>query len=272
MGITVDISVLLRFHFWQKVYYKQIEPGFPSESVEACGHIVGISEHCGHALTYKVLTADTDKVINRSVLRPADSNDCNLRAELISGEDTNTAPIIHSRENGNTIQNADQPTTPTADDSPTVPLIDAEDLIGRTFLLDKQEDGQRFRARIVKLIDDHSSNIHDNKKRMKFLLSVNDDESEEIITYNQLLEYLRKDEENDVVWKFQRITSHQGPLTPSHPDFKGSKYNVVIEWENGEVTSEPLQVIAKDDRHLCNLCKGKWSTGYRWLEAIQVNC
>jgi hypothetical protein len=109
---------------------------------------------------------------------------------LLSGEDANTAPIIHSRENGDTNQNADQPTTPPADDSSTVPLIDAEDLIGRTFLLDKQEDGQRFRARIVNLIDDHCSNIHDNKKRMKFLLSVNDDESKEIITYNQLREYL----------------------------------------------------------------------------------
>jgi hypothetical protein len=86
---------------------------------------------------------------------------------------------------------------------------------------------------------------------MKFLLSVNDDESEAIITYNHLLEYLRKDEENDVVWKFQRITLHWGPLTPNHPDFKGSKYNVVIEWENREGNSEPLQVIAKDNPITC---------------------
>jgi hypothetical protein len=109
------------------------------------------------------------------VLRPADSTDCNIRAELLSEEVANTATIIHSHENGDTIQNADQPTTPPANDSSTVPLIDAEDHIGRTFLIDKQEDGQRFRARIVKLIDDHSSNINDNKKRMKLLLSVNDD-------------------------------------------------------------------------------------------------
>jgi hypothetical protein len=41
------------------------------------------------------------------------------------------------------------------------------------------------------------------------------------------------------------------PLTPNHPDFNGSKYNVVIEWENGEVTSDPLQVIAKDNHVTC---------------------
>jgi hypothetical protein len=108
-GTTVDISVMLRFHFWQRVYYNQIDPGFRSESVEACSHIVGISDHCGHAMTSRVLTAETNKVISRSVLRPAYLNDCNLCAELFSGEDTNTIPIFHSRENDDTIRNADQP-------------------------------------------------------------------------------------------------------------------------------------------------------------------
>ena len=31
-GITIDISVLLCFHFLQQVYYCAIEPGFPSDS------------------------------------------------------------------------------------------------------------------------------------------------------------------------------------------------------------------------------------------------
>ena len=35
-GDTPDISVLLRFHFWQKVYYKKVDGHFPSDSVEAC--------------------------------------------------------------------------------------------------------------------------------------------------------------------------------------------------------------------------------------------
>jgi hypothetical protein len=117
--------------------------------------------------------------------------------------------------------------------------------------LQHHEDGQRFRARVIKLIEDHSSDIHDNKTRIKCLLRGNDDESMKVITCNQLLEYLSKDHENNVVWKFQHITFHQGPLTPDHPDYKGSKYNVVTEWENGEITSEPLQLIAKDDPVTC---------------------
>jgi len=56
-GRTTDISALLRFHFYQEVYYK-VEEGhtFPSESREAKGYMVGIAEHVGHVLTYKVLT------------------------------------------------------------------------------------------------------------------------------------------------------------------------------------------------------------------------
>jgi hypothetical protein len=64
-GISVDISPLLQFHLWQKVYYKSVNSGFPSDSVEIMG-LFGISEHCGHALTYKVLNAKTLKVVHRS--------------------------------------------------------------------------------------------------------------------------------------------------------------------------------------------------------------
>ena len=139
----------------------------------------------------------------------------------------------------------------TAPTSPIIPIIDPEELIGRTFLLEKQADGQQFRARITKLIDNHTSQLEDDKDRIKFLLSVDHDTSEKIITYNQLLDYLSKDENNDVVWKFQRIVSHQGPLLPSHPEYNGSTFNVMIEWENGEITTEPLQATAKDDLVTC---------------------
>jgi hypothetical protein len=38
VGSTIDISPLLRFHFWEKVYYKCVDTDFPSESREAVGH------------------------------------------------------------------------------------------------------------------------------------------------------------------------------------------------------------------------------------------
>jgi len=100
-GITTDISVLLRFFFWQKVYFKRVESKFPSKSTEVVGHIVGISEHVGHTLTWKILTSDTKKVVYRSIVRPYSDSDPNLCADLLGGEkdptkDPNYVPIIKS--------------------------------------------------------------------------------------------------------------------------------------------------------------------------------
>ena len=243
-GSTVDISPLLRFHFWQKVYFINVDSTFPSTSVEVVGNIVGISEHCGHALTYKVLNPKTLKIVYRSALRPAVTDDVNIRAESLGGEKTD---VIQSRDDiDDHLKDPKHLTTL----SPT-PIVDPDDLVGRTFLLDKQSDGQQSRARIVKMIDDYDYKLDNDKDRIKFLLSVDEDTSEEVITYNQLLDYLAKNDNNDVIWKFKRITSHQGPLSGKHPDYKGSIFNILIEWENGETTMEPLSIIAKDDPVTC---------------------
>jgi hypothetical protein len=86
--------LLLRFHFWQPAYFKLSESSFPSESKEALVHIVGISEHCGHALTYKVLSSDSDVIIYRSLLRPATPDDANVRACMSGGESpTHVGPL-----------------------------------------------------------------------------------------------------------------------------------------------------------------------------------
>jgi Reverse transcriptase (RNA-dependent DNA polymerase) len=254
-GSTVDISVLLKFFFWQKVYYKKVDSGFPSESTEALGHIVGISEHCGHALTWKILTDDTQKVIYRSLVRPYSIADPNFRAVMPGGEEDDVIgdpidPIIKSKTPSSSFANHDI-TTQAPPSQPPPPVFNPEELIGRTFLMDKQENGEVHRARIVQMIEDHESDVKDNPTMIKFRLSINNDAAEEIITYNRLLDYLTRDDESDVVWKFRRIVSHQGPLRSEHPDYKGSMYNVMVEWETGEITSEPLQMIAADDPVTC---------------------
>jgi len=62
-GSTSDIRKFLQFYFWEEVYYSRVEPGFPSESTEAKGNFVGFGDHVGDAMTFKVLTDDTRKVI-----------------------------------------------------------------------------------------------------------------------------------------------------------------------------------------------------------------
>ena len=51
--------------------------------------------------------------------------------------------------------------------------------------------------------------------------------------------------------KSRAIIGHQGPFLASEPDWKGSKYNVQVEWETEEITFEPLSIIAADDPVTC---------------------
>ena len=47
------------------------------------------------------------------------------------------------------------------------------------------------------------------------------------------------------------LLGHEGPFASSDPEYKGSKYNVLFWWENGEITSEPLDVFGRDDPMTC---------------------
>ena len=100
-------------------------------------------------------------------------------------------------------------------------------------------------------IDDHGQPLED----IKFKLKINTDQAEEIVSYNQLMDYIQKgtdaEEDPDSLFKFRDIVAHQGPLESTDPNHKGSKYNVMVEWESGEVTYEPLALISKDDSITC---------------------
>lgn len=68
-GETVDISAFLGFTFCEKVYYLDPNTSFP-ETKEKVGYWLGISTNCGDALTYTILTDDTQRLVSRSVVRP----------------------------------------------------------------------------------------------------------------------------------------------------------------------------------------------------------
>ena len=244
-GSTNDISPLLRFYFYEPVYYKLDDADFPSDSREKRGYFVGIAENVGHAMTFKILTDDTNKVIYRSNVRPALSpSDRNRRLDLIGGEsDPLKKPprvIRHHEEDSE----GELPT------NYQMPLLNPADLVGRTFLMDEQDDGTRHRARIIKALHQHEHDLNNDPNRIQYLCKVNGDK-EEVIAYNEVLKFLDRDAENEVLWKFKAITGHQGPLKTTDPQYKGSTWNVRVEWESGEITYEPLELFAADDPVSC---------------------
>ena len=58
-----------------------------------------------------------------------------------------------------------------------------------------------FRARIVQALEEHDDKLENNADRIKFKVSINNDEYEEILTYNQVLDHIQRDEDTEIVWK-----------------------------------------------------------------------
>ena len=68
------------------MFYATYDQHFPSESEERAGYWVGFGEHCGDAMTHKVLDHDTQKIIYRSAVRPKKSSSPNHRLAPHGGE------------------------------------------------------------------------------------------------------------------------------------------------------------------------------------------
>ena len=157
------------------------------------------------------------------------------------------------------------------DEDNPIPManIDIPNLLGRSFLLPPEDNGECHMAKIID-IDDHGQPLED----IKFKLKINKDQAEEIMSYNQLMDYIQKgtdaEEDPDSLFKFRDIVAHQGRLESTDPNHKGSKYNVMVEWESGEVTYEPLTLISKDDPITCAVYAKKHdlldTTGWKHLK------
>jgi hypothetical protein len=86
------------------------------------------------------------------------------------------------------------------DDDPSVQrcmvTIDPKDLIGRTFLKDSEEDGQRFRAQIVCNVLDYEDNMKKDARYMKFICEVPNLKVDEMHTHNEILDHIEKDKDD----------------------------------------------------------------------------
>ena len=228
-GQTPDIHVIKQFVFNEPVYIPKHTGSFPSGDTEIAARFVGFAENVGHAYTYKFLTEDTKQIVYRSqARRRGEDFPANLRAEQKA-----TAPdVVKSVTELKKIP---------------MPNIDAKDLLGRTFLKPPEPDGTRHRAKIVEILQQDDALRQRHPDLVRFRCTVGNDEFEEVVAYNDLLDYIEKDEFQEGVWKFKQIIGHEGPLRKGHPDHKGSLYNVQVLWETGETSWEPLHLIKKCD-------------------------
>ena len=117
-----------------------------------------------------------------------------------------------------------------------MPTFDS--LGGHFFCLLKKMVRAKVTRKVVEIIDQENGHRIENNNS---ILDIGNGKVEELISYNQLLDHLDSAQDNDFVmdqelFKFRAIIGHQGPLQETDPDWKGSKYNVQVEWETREVT------------------------------------
>ena len=281
-GTTPDISFMLHFSIHEPVYYRidSSEPDFhfPSPSNGKKGYWVGFADNPGDRFT-----EDTQKIIICSGIPSALRTTTNQRLESPSGEGTTlpfSIPYPQQSKNSLPLDPFDESTPhfeqfvksqSGEDEDNPIPManIDIPNLLGRSFLLPPEDNGERHMAKIID-IDDHGQPLED----IRFKLKINKDQAEEIMSYNQLMDYIQKgtdaEEDPDSLFKFRDIVAHQGPLESTDPNHKGSKYNVMVEWESGEVTYEPLTLISKDDPITCAVYAKKHdlldTTGWKHLK------
>ena len=105
------------------------------------------------------------------------------------------------------------------------------------------------------MIRDHDDRTAKGSNHIKSKCSVNNDQYKEIIAYNDIMNFIEKDDTLDpIVWKFKKINAPEGPINKNHPSWQGLSYNVMIEWENGELTSEPHNILAAHNPVICAIC------------------
>jgi hypothetical protein len=72
------------------------------------------------------------------------------------------------------------------------------------------------------------------------------------MTYNELCDILEQQNESEEaglkdIHTYRGFVGHDGPLKPSSPKFNGSSWNLLVHWEDGTQTWEPLTILVKDD-------------------------
>ena len=215
----------------------------------------------------EILTDDTNTIIIRSAVRSATKTSPNLRLDPPKAEDQpqglTSDVFVYGRPNPDG-----------SDSTPPMSIINFDDLLGRTFLLPMDENGERKRATISEHVKDLCQQQVSREDQFRFKLKLDGDQLDDLISYNQLMEYLEDKTDTgpleDGLYRFKCIKDHKGPYTSSDPEYNGSNYNLLIEWEPGEhvleTSSVPTTLVERDKLDLSSLTppKGEMESSFSW--------
>ena len=258
-GQTPDISMLLHFTFWEPVFIGNYRgsgvrgakkgKGFPSKSDEILVRFVGYSEDVGHSCTFKVWNEETEELLYRSSLRKVDPDTDVLNVPpydpqpVPDMDDELIEEVVKNREPDPSIRRT--------------AMFEPEELVGRSFLLKHNEDGTRDRATVldyeyvdgatgeVDPLDKYYDGLEKESRRINFKVKVGGTGLEKFIEWSDMCEFVEEQIQNeDTTWNFRKIVGHKRNLQSRE------KPQILVLWESGEITYEPIDEFYKDEPHL----------------------
>ena len=126
-----------------------------------------------------------------------------------------------------------------------------------------QRQWERLRAKVTrKVVEVIKKADGERVQKLSYILGLDNGKGkmEKIISYSQLMDHF-DNEISDDLYKFRALIDNQGPLKPTDSNWKGCKCNVLVGWETGEKTYEPLSVLAAVDKKNSNLMQ----PGMNWI-------
>ena len=95
--------------------------------------------------------------------------------------------------------------------------------------------------------------ISQDPGHIQFVCSFNNDQYKDIISYNNIINHITHQEDEDVVCKFKHIVAQEWPLIAYHRNYKGSWYSVIVERDIWKTNTQPLSVMTEYSPIVCDL-------------------
>ena len=118
-------------------------------------------------------------------------------------------------------------------------------------MLPPEDDRQRFRAKIIdyeelsKKMQEFESDLDREPTRVRFKIEVGDEKFEDYVEWDELCDFIEEQVANENgTWNFRKICGHKKDLKARETP------EVLIQWESGEITFEPITSIYDADPYL----------------------
>ena len=122
-------------------------------------------------------------------------------------------------------------------------------------LLPLDKNGERKQTTMSDHVHTLDQTQASEEDQLRLKLKVDGEQLDDLISYNQLIEYSEDTQDTrqteDGLYKFKSIQDHRCSYSSFYPEYLGSSYNLLVEWENGEMTWEHQSNIIIDDTYSC---------------------